>query len=214
MRELLRNSSDILIAGEAADGIELIKQYFQLQPDIILIDIAMPGLSGIRALETIRKSDSNVKALFLSMYTEEIYYYQIYKSGGKGLLGKNIDLKQLLKAIKTVSRGKYYFGKNYSDKMLEELDLKYGHPAGEDEKLSRLSERETEILKLIAGGKSSQQIADQIFISRRTVDKHRANIIGKLGVSTLIDLYRFALLIEEKDAAREGKAEVSKKSFL
>ena len=191
--ELLKENPLMEIIDEVDNGNTLIKSYFVNKPDIIIIDIAMPIMSGYEAFEKIKAKDSTVKALFLSMHTEEVYYYQIYNAGGKGLLSKNIIIGELETAIMCVMEGKIYFGKEYSDAKLKNLVKRYKEIGNAVEEIKiRLSHREIEVLKLIGLGKTSQEIAELLTLSKRTVDKHREIIMKKIKAKNLIQLYRYA----------------------
>lgn len=191
--ELLKENPLLDIVDEVDNGNSLVKSYFENKPDIILIDIAMPVLSGFEAFEKIKEKDSSVKALFLSMHTEEVYYYQIYNAGGKGLLSKNIIIGELETALMSVMEGKIYFGKEYTEDKLKKLVSRYKEINNEIGAVKiRLSEREIEVLKLIGMGKTSQEIAETLTLSKRTVDKHREIIMKKIKAKNLIELYRYA----------------------
>ena len=192
--ELFRGNFYINIIDDVGDGKNLIKSYFKLKPDVILVDIAMPVFSGLQAFEKIKSLHTEVKALFLSMHTEEVYYYQVYKSGGKGLLSKKIIPTELEKAIIDIYDGKIYFGKEYPEDRLKELVKIYNKNENNTSRNKiELSEKEIEILKYIKDCNTSEEIASILDISQRTVEKHRANIIRKAGTKNLIDLYRFAV---------------------
>jgi DNA-binding NarL/FixJ family response regulator len=191
--ELLKDNPLVEIVDEVDNGNSLIKSYFENKPDIIIIDISMPKLSGYEAFERIKARDNNVKALFLSMHTEEVYYYQIYNAGGKGLLSKNIIIGELETALISVMEGKIYFGNGYPEERLKKLVSRYreiGNESGARKII--LSGREKQVLKLIGMGKTSQEIAEFLTLSKRTVDKHREIIMKKIKAKNLIELYRYA----------------------
>lgn len=190
---LLKGSSLVEVIGEAENGNELIASYFNLKPDLILVDIAMPGLSGYEAFEKIKAQDPDVKACFLSMHTEEIYYYQIYKSGGKGLLSKNVCMGELEKAADLIMNGGVYFGADYPEERLNALVSQYEVlEQAYDKTKIHFTEREDEILQLIVKGYTSSEIAATLNLSKRTVDKHREVIMKKAKVKNLLELYQFA----------------------
>lgn len=191
--ELLKESAMVEIIGQVESGKELIAEYFKKKPDLLLVDIAMPGLSGYEAFEQIRERDKSAKALFLSMHTEEIYYYQIYKSGGKGLVSKNVFSGELETAITWIMKGRCYFGPDYDEEKLDELVKKY-ELLDDHNYMDQIyfTERESEIMKMIVQGSTSNEIADYLQVSKRTIDKHRESIMKKANVKNLMELYQFA----------------------
>ncbi len=192
---LIEEEKDIVILGEANNGKELIDLYIKLKPDLLLIDISMPEKTGLEAAMEIRKNDENVKILFLSMHEGDDYVYHSIKSGGNGLINKNIHKSELLLAINTVMNGDGYFGKNYSEREITEIIKKY-ESFIEPPKFvqpTRLTEKEKEVLLLISDGLTSSEIADQLNIGKRTVDSHRINIMQKLNLSSLPELIKYSI---------------------
>jgi DNA-binding NarL/FixJ family response regulator len=192
---MLRDEKDILIVGEAEDGEQLIDKYFKLMPDIVISDISMPKMSGIDALAKIKKKDPAAKALFLSMYEGEEYIYSIYKAGGSGLINKNIVKGELLFAIKKVLEGNYYFGAKIQAGDLDEIITKYSSKKLFNIEKTKilLTDREKQVLALIGEAKTSNDIATELELSKRTVDSHRTNIMQKLNLKSLPELIRFAV---------------------
>ncbi len=190
--ELLKNT-DIEIIGEAENGEELVKQYFQLKPDVILADISMPVMSGFDALKKIKETDENVKSLFLSMYDGEEYIYWCLSSGANGLLNKNVSKNDLLNAIHKVANGGSYFGP-FDQSQLDEILNKYEKKSKfEKDLLPTLTRREKTILNYIGEGLTSVEIAKALELSKRTIDSHRTHLIQKLQLRSLPDLIRYAV---------------------
>ncbi|HEX2963232.1 MAG TPA: response regulator transcription factor [Ignavibacteriales bacterium] len=202
---LLEDAAEIFVVGEATDGGDLYEKYFELKPDVILVDISMPGVTGIEALKKILARDPSAKALFLSMHEGEEYVYHILKSGGKGLISKNVMKGELVYAIKTVYSGKKYFGAYWTEERLEELREKYsgGDGGGVSIQLAEasLTQREIEILRLIGEGYTSNEIASKTGLSKRTVDTHRIHLMSKLGIKSLPELIKYAIqyMIQHRD---------------
>jgi len=192
---LIEEEADIEIIGEASDGKELLTLYEELNPDLLLIDISMPGKTGLEAAKEIRAKDSNIKILFLSMHEGTDYIYHTIKSGGNGLINKNILKSELLTAIKYVTRGKDYFGTGYSESDIKEIVQKYDRFTEPPVFLqtSSLSEKEKEILILISEGLTSSEIAERLFIGKRTVDSHRVNIMKKMNLNSLPELIKYSI---------------------
>ncbi|MEQ8192754.1 MAG: response regulator transcription factor, partial [Candidatus Eremiobacterota bacterium] len=179
------------VIAEAENGKDLIEKYFNHCPDIILTDIAMPELTGIQAVEEILKRDRNSKALFLSMYDTEEYVYQVLKSGGMGLVNKNILDEELIYAISKVCNGEKYFGKNWTDTNLSLLFQNFEEKFSEETKQSiDLNFREEQILQMIIDGYTSKEIADKMFLSKKTIDYYRSNLLRKFDIKTQIELVK------------------------
>ncbi|MCL5031002.1 MAG: response regulator transcription factor [Bacteroidetes bacterium] len=192
---------DIYIADEAENGNELIEKYFIVKPDVILTDISMPLLSGLDAVKRIKEKDISAKVLFLSMYNTTDYIYSCYVTGGSGLINKNIIEEELIVAMRKVYAGERYFGKDFSDEMLNALILKNEAIYMESPivKKPNLSKRELEVLKLIGDGCTSAEIAETLFVDIRTVDSHRTHIMHKLKLKSLTEFIRYAVQFANED---------------
>ncbi len=191
---VLKSSPDIEVVGEASNGVQAVDQFNNLRPDVVLLDISMPEMNGIETTRTIVKNHSNARVLILTMHLNEEYLNQVLSAGASGYILKNTEIGELLNAIRTVAQGKQIFSTPISTLMTE----KYVRSAqfnldSKDHDAPGLTKRETEILQKIADGKTSQEIAEILFISPRTVDTHRANLIQKLGVKNSAGLVRYAI---------------------
>lgn len=194
IKSLISDSFGIDIIGEASNSVELFKQLHQMMPDVILMDISLPNMSGIEITKILKKDYPKIKILMLSMYTSEDFIFNGLKAGINGYLPKNTTRDELLLAIEEVYNGREYFSKSISNIILKSFvnSAKYGNNANDD-KMSILTKRETEILKLVVEGVSNQHIADQLFISIRTVETHKTSIMKKLELNNTIDLVKFAI---------------------
>lgn len=192
---MLSNYPDISVIDEAENGEILIKKYFENNPDVILVDISMPILSGIEAVKKIMSKDKAAKVLFLSMYDSPDYIYSCLISGGMGLINKNILEGELVYAIRSVSSGNKYFGKNFDEEKLNALVSRYEsvYITEPDMPISNFTKRETEILRLIGKGYSSAAIAEKLLISIRTVETHRMHLMHKLSFKSSSELINFAI---------------------
>lgn len=195
MISLLNSEENIKITGEANNGKDLIYKYLKLKPDLLIADISMPELSGIEAVKTLYESDKNIKVLFLSMYNGVDYIYHCIKSGGSGLVNKDIPKKELLNAIDLITSGKKYFGEDYPEERIEKLLDEYEKQLKsiKQEGNEQLTDKETEIMLMLAEGLTSNEIADKLFISKRTVDTHRTHIMQKLGLKSSPQLIKYAI---------------------
>ena len=187
LKMLLEASPEFEIAGEASNGEEFLR-FRELQADIVLMDINMPEMDGIEATRKGLKLCPSISVIALSMYGEEEYYYKMVDAGAKGFLLKDSDISEVKEAILTVRKGGSYF----SQELLYHVIQKIKHRESES-KSANLSKREKEILYKICEGFSNQEIAETLFISKRTVDKHRANLLGKTNSKNTASLILFAI---------------------
>ena len=189
LRILLNALPDYLVVGEAANGQEFIELLDNTTADLVLLDIDMPVMDGIEAANLALQKFPELKIITLSMYGEEDYYYKMVDAGVKGFLLKNSDMKEVKSALETVYEGGNYF----SSELLQNLVSSLRTNSKNKEPQTELSDREIEILILICQGLSNQEIADQLFISKRTVDKHRANILEKSECKNTAQLVMYAI---------------------
>ena len=201
---LIEEEPEIKVIGEASNGKELISLYNQLNPDLLLIDISMPEKTGLEAAKEIRKNDAKTRILFLSMHEGTDYIYHTIKSGGNGLINKNILRGELITAIKSVMNGKDYFGAKYSEDDIKNIVNKYDSFTEPPVFMqsSMLTEKEKEVLLLISEGLTSSEIAEKMFIGKRTVDSHRLNIMQKLKLNSLPELIRYSIDFATATGAR------------
>lgn len=192
IRALLEKAGDIHILGEVSNGQEAIEMTNDLKPDVLIMDIMMPRLNGIQAAENIRKLNLPTRILLLSMYSDEGLIYQALQSGVKGYVLKSSVSDELLWAVHTIAGGKTYLSSQISEIVVE--NAVHPRPPGQDhDPLSNISPREKEILQLIAEEHTSGEIAKMLFISEKTVEKHRASLMEKLNVRNLAGLVRLAV---------------------
>jgi len=194
LKNILLSLNNVAIAGEAANGEDAISMYDSLKPDLVIMDISMPGMNGIEATRIIKENDLNAKILILTMHDNQEYLNQIIRSGAKGFVLKNTDKEELLDAVKTVASGENFFSKDIS-KLIIENYIRSAKDTDKNEgyKEVPLTKREIEILKYIAEGNSNQEIANKLYISYNTVDTHRKNIMHKLSIKNTAGLVRYAI---------------------
>lgn len=191
LRAILEQQEDIEIIGEAGNGREAVEFCKRLDPDVVVLDIAMPEMSGVLAADAILKDNSNTKVLILSTYLNEAYITETLKMGASGYVLKECAAGDLLDAIKVVSRGEIYLSRKVSTMAIRKLIR--GEGAGEKTIFDILSPREQEILQHVAEGKTTKEMAEILFISPRTVDNHRASIMRKLDLHDIPSLVKFAV---------------------
>ena len=196
---ILRDEPGIFVVGEAVDGFDLIKKYEQLRPDVVIVDISMPGLSGTDAVKELKSKYPDIRVLFLTMLEGEQYIYYVIKSGGLGLVNKTIEKGELVFAINEVYHTRNYFGPLYNEQKIKEILKQYENlPVHMDLNIKEpLTELEDKILLLISEGMTSQEIADFIHLSKKTVDSHRIKLMKKFDLPNASSLMRFALKYTE-----------------
>ena len=197
-KKLLEAYKDFLVVGEAGDGLEAVEKTKVLNPDVLVIDLSMPELSGIEATQIIRKECPNVAVLVLTMHQNAEYVYQIFKSGAGGYILKDAGKDDLATAIRTVAKGEKYFSSRVSEIMVDGFVRKgfardQSKSDGQVDASDALTKREKEVLALIAEGLNAQDISQKLFISQRTVDTHRTNIMQKLDIHDAGNLVKFAI---------------------
>jgi DNA-binding NarL/FixJ family response regulator len=192
MRRILSEHADLEVVGEAKCGLNLLNLLKKVSPDLILLDISMPGLRGLEAISEIRRMRPNARIIILTMHRDPDYLLQAISSGASGYLLKEDAEKDLFSAIATVRKGGTYVSRLVAeDSMQDWAQMRRGekHP----EAAEPLTVRERQILKLITEGKSSKEIGGLLCISFRTVERHRANMMEKLNLKKTADLIRFAI---------------------
>jgi DNA-binding NarL/FixJ family response regulator len=192
LRSLLSSETELQVVAEAENGLDAIRCAVKHKPDLILLDLAMPKMSGISALKEIKRQFSGIKILALTFHTSEEYILEAFESGADGYCLKNDTHAELLSAIKNVLSGKIYLSPTISGKVLE------GYIEGKqkikpDTSLEILTQREKEVLKLVGEGYSSPKIGNILCISAKTVDKHRSNIMNKLNLHNASALTAYAI---------------------
>jgi len=185
----LESEEDFEVIGEAKDGNEAIEKSKELNPDIILLDISMPGKSGLEAAPEILSASNDPKIVMLSMYLDEQYINSCMEAGVHGYIHKGADKEELINGVKKVMDGVSFYSKDVRDVMVNNYitSLKKKKQLLAHPKIN-LTKRELEVVKLIMKGYTSHQIAEELFISNRTVDTHRANLMQKLDVKNSIEL--------------------------
>ena len=189
LRILLNTLEDYQVVAEAANGRQFLDLLEKSVPDLVLLDINMPVMDGIEAATIAQKLFPDLKIITLSMYGEEDYYYKMVNAGVKGFVLKNSDIKEVKTALDVVYDG----GSFFSSELLQNLVNSLKSSSKSKEFHAELSEREMEILILICQGLSNQEIGDKLFISKRTVDKHRANILEKSESKNTAKLVVYAI---------------------
>lgn len=195
IKSLLEGAPNIQIVGEASNGIEGIQFYQEHPVDVIIMDIRMPEMGGIEATQFLTDNYPGVKILALTMHDEEAFISKMLQAGASGYLLKNVGKEELITAINKIYKGENYFSLDVATKMMTKFMSSKSLPDKdiEDGEELQLTKREIEVIKLIAEGLTSQDIAERLFISPRTVDTHRRNLLQKLNVKNTAELIKYAI---------------------
>ena len=194
LRQLLNSQRDMEVAGEAQDGREALEKAKSLRPDVTILDIAMPGLSGLEAVRLIKEAVPHTQIVILSMHEKEAYVHQVFASGALAYVLKASPSTDVLEAIRAAHRGEYFLSSKIKAEVIGRyLESRKEKPAVRGYDL--LSEREQQVFRLMVEGNSTNQIADVLCVSPKTVEKHRGNVMNKLGIHDLVALVKYAIKI-------------------
>ncbi len=191
IRSLLEAQSDIEVVAEAAGGEEAIEKALQFRPDLVLMDIAMPGMNGIEATQRIKKELPDVSVLVLSMHDDEEFFFPVLRAGASGYILKEAEPQELLYAIRTVHQGQVFLSPTVATSLLEGFVTATPDQLGET--YGTLTRREKEVLRLAASGQTNREMAETLFLSIRTVEKYRQAVMHKLGLARREDLTKYAI---------------------
>ena len=189
---LLALVGDIEVVGQAVNGSEALKMVAQLEPDVVLMDIAMPIMGGLEATRKIARDFPKTKVLIITQHDDKEYVFPVIESGASGLISKAAASSELASGIRSVNKGDSFLSPSVAKLLVENYQRTAGERNQQDP-YNQLTEREREILKLLAEGFSTQEMADMLVITRKTVEGHKTNLMTKLGIHNRIDLVKYAL---------------------
>ena len=192
LRLLLESQPDMAIIGEAETGEEAVRRTAELRPDVVLMDIEMPGINGIEATRRIKGQSPATAVLALTMYEDDQYFFEMLRAGAAGYVPKRAAPDELASAIRAVSRGDVFIHPSLAGRLVQDYLLRRDTDEQEPP-IDDLTPREQEVLTLIAEGLSNGEIAERLVISIKTVDRHRENIMRKLNPHNRVDLVKYAL---------------------
>jgi len=190
LRAILEAQPDIEVVGEAMEGREALEKADELRPDVVIMDLTMPGMGGLEATRQLKLLYPDVRVMALTMHESDDYFFQVLQAGADGYFVKGGSSAELLSALRTVSRGEVFLYPSMATRLLKDY-LKPAR-AGRD-RYEGLTDREVEILKLVAEGRSNQEIGDLLVVSVSTVQTHRANLMAKLGLHSRTELVKYAI---------------------
>jgi DNA-binding NarL/FixJ family response regulator len=188
LKQILADTKDIIVAGEAADGDEALARIREEDYDVVVMDISMPGKSGLEVLKELKEIRPGLPVLILSMYPEDVYAVRSFRHGASGYLSKESAPTELIGAIRKVSAGGRYVSASLAEKLVVSLGDETGKPLH-----AKLSEREYQILCLIASGKTGKEIAAELFLSAKTVSTYRTRILEKMDLKNNAELTHYAI---------------------
>jgi two-component system, NarL family, response regulator NreC len=192
LRMMLNVQPDIEVVGEASDGRQALNEALLLKPDVVLMDITMPEMNGIEATRQIKRALDSTRVLILTMHENEEYLFQVLRAGASGYILKEAADTELISAIRIVYSGRFYMSPSAQTMMVGDYLLRV-RSGEERDSYSALTEREREILKLVAEGLTNNQIAERLYISPKTVDTHRTHIMDKLNLHSRAELVKYAM---------------------
>jgi two-component system response regulator NreC len=194
LKQLIDDQKDMAVVGEAQDGRETLAKVKSLRPDVLLLDISMPRLSGLETLCLIKETMPDLRIVVFSMHKKEAYVRQALATGALGYVLKASPRTEVLAAIRAAYRGEYFLSHEINASVINTyLETRKASPPTSGYDL--LSEREQQVFRLMVEGNTTRQIADLLFVSPKTVEKHRANLMKKLGVRDLVEMIKYAIKI-------------------
>lgn len=192
LKILLNAEEDLEVIGEAADGVEVIEKAAELHPDLVLLDLSMPKMNGVECIHGLLTEQPDLKILVLTMHDDEEYLKAVLQAGAKGYVLKKAADVELLSAIRTVARGELFIYPSMATALLYQMVNPQANPPSV-KKAKQLSEREREVLRLLALGHTNQEIADMLCVSVKTVETYRARLMEKLNMHRRAELVRYAV---------------------
>jgi two-component system response regulator NreC len=195
LRQLLEVQADIEVVGEATDGAEALERCRTLRPDVALLDIAMPRMTGVESISLIKQASPNTEVVILSMYEKEAYVHQAIKAGALGYVLKAASSTHLLAAIRRANSGEFYLSPKVRNDVMESYLEGHREETKPKGGYELLSDRERQVFLLLVEGNTTNQISDILCVSPKTAEKHRANIIKKIGISQPVKMVQYAIRI-------------------
>lgn len=192
LRLILASQPDLAVVGEAATGREAVRQVRALRPDVVLMDLTMPDGGGLEATETIKREVPATQVLVLTMHDSQEYFFRLLQAGASGYVVKGAGKADLLAAVRAVAAGGVYLYPTLAKRLVGDY-LRRANRGEEEDAAAKLTEREREVLQLLAEGLTGREIAERLVLSPATVERHRANLMGKLGLHHRAELIRYAV---------------------
>jgi DNA-binding NarL/FixJ family response regulator len=191
LAQLIENESDLAVAGEANDANEALEMVLRTPPDLVLADITLPGKNGLELIKDVQAAHPGLPILIISMHDEALYAERVLRAGGRGYIMKQEGGKRIMQAIRQVLSGQIFVTEKMSAQILEIFSGQRGAKAASP--IETLTDREFEVFQLIGKGCETKEISDQLHVSTKTIDVHRANIKAKLSLKSMAELIRYAV---------------------
>ena len=199
MRQMLAKSNTLKLVGEAADGEVAVKEIRRLQPDVAILDISMPMVSGLECIPLVKNDSPGTAIVILSMFAREMYVHQALSAGAHGYVLKTAPWIEVLEAVQMVAQGKYFLSREINSDLIRGYLNNEDRKSAESSRYDLLSHREQQIFRLVIEGNPTKCIAELLCLSPKTVEKHRSNISKKLGMSEPLAMLKFAMKIGVAD---------------
>lgn len=199
LRQMLVKSRGLELVGEAADGEAAVKEIRRLQPDVAILDIAMPMVSGLECIPLLKNDSPGTAIVVLSMFAREMYVHQALAAGALGYVLKTAPLTEVLEAVRMVAQGKYFMSREINSELIRGYLKHEDRKSAESSRYDLLSDREQQIFRLVIEGNPTKNIAELLCLSPKTVEKHRSNISKKIGMSDPLAMLKFAMKIGVAD---------------
>lgn len=188
IRALLERQEDLVVIADVGDGLSAVKKVQEHGPDIVIMDVALPEMNGIEATREIKQEHPHIQVIALSMHRDERFVLEMLKAGASGYLLKSNAPEELVQAVRAARRGEVYLSPAIAGRVVDRLDAR-----GESSAYAVLSDRQRQVLKMVAEGRTAKEIADTLNVSRKTVDSHRQHIMDKLGLDSVAALTKYAI---------------------
>jgi len=199
LRQMLARSNGLQLVGEAANGEVAVKEIRRLQPDVAILDIAMPMVSGLECIPLVKNDSPGTAIVILSMFAREIYVHQALAAGAHGYVLKTAPWDEVLEAVRMVAQGKYFLSREINSELIRGYFSNEDQKSAESSRYDLLSAREQQVFRLVIEGNPTRNIAELLCLSPKTVEKHRSNISKKLGMSEPLAMLKFAMKIGVAD---------------
>jgi len=195
LRQLLETENDIKVVGEASDGVMGLELAKKLQPDVAVLDVAMPKMGGLEAIGLLRQSLPGIKIVILSMFGKETFAHEALRSGAHGYILKGAPSEDLIEAIRAAHEGRYYFSKEMHATVISSYVTRRREEENTSTGYHQLSERERQVFRLLIEGNSTAEIAKILCVSGKTAEKHRTSVVKKLQISSPVEMMKYAIRI-------------------
>jgi two-component system, NarL family, response regulator NreC len=199
LRQMIARNSNLELVGEAVDGEAAVKEIRRLQPEVAILDISMPKISGLECVPLVKNDSPGTAIVILSMFAREMYVQQALSAGARGYVLKTDPWSEIIEAVQMVAQGKYFLSREINSELIHGYLHNEDRKSAESGRYDLLSDREQQVFRLVIEGNSTKGIADLLYLSPKTVEKHRANISKKLGLSDPLAMLKFAMKIGVAD---------------